>query len=651
MSVSKMIMGQAANQYVAPTYVENVFSTYLYEGTGSAKTITNGIDLSGEGGMVWIKRRDGNDHALQDTERGATKFVRSNTTGAEATDTTGLTSFNSNGFTLGISSGDLHNKNNVDHVSWTFRKQPKFFDVVTYSGNGATRTISHNLGSDVGMLIVKRTDASAPWAVWHRQLNGGTNSGQYYIWLNSTNAEAASSPYWNNTAPTSTEFTVSSDGHVNNASGTYVAYLFAHNDGDGDFGLTNDQDIIKCGSYTESTGANSVDLGFEPQFVLLKNTSAAENWWMIDTMRGMTADGSDALLRADTSDAEITAAGNWELTSTGFANYASSGSGHTYIYMAIRRGPMATPTSATDVFAIDTQVNQDPPLFDSGFPVDFALTRNVSSTANWAVGSRLIQGKQLQTNLTNAESSNPVFEFDFMDGWNSETLSTNSNVYSWMWKRAPSYFDAVAYTGTGSGNLQISHNLGAVPEMMWVKIRSGASNDWVVYHKDLPTSGDSKKTLFLNLSSAGGYGNYFADGSGVHVAPTSSVFTLGSEAAVNGSTSYNYIAYLFATVAGVSKVGSYTGTGSTGLNIDCGFSSGARFVMIKRIDAAPYDWLVWDSVRGIVSGDDKRLALNLTNAEVTQDNIDPLSSGFTISTTINGVNQSGGSYIFYAIAA
>ena len=112
----------------------------------------------------------------------------------------------------------------------------------------------------------------------------------------------------------------------------------------------------------------------------------------------------------------------------------------------------------------------------------------------------------------------------------------------------------------------------------------------------------------------------------------------------------SFIAYLFATVAGVSKVGSYTGNGGT-QNIDCGFSSGARFVLIKRSSNAQ-DWYIFDSTRGIVAGNDPYLKLNTTDAEATAaDEIDPLSSGFTIHQTGSaGINFSGHTYIFYAIA-
>ena len=127
------------------------------------------------------------------------------------------------------------------------------------------------------------------------------------------------------------------------------------------------------------------------------------------------------------------------------------------------------------------------------------------------------------------------------------------------------------------------------------------------------------------------------------------VSTDGSSPQSNASGS-NYIAYLFATLAGVSKVGSYTGTGSD-LNVDCGFSAGARFILIKRTDSTG-DWYVWDSVRGIVAGNDPYFLLNSSAAQVTNtDYIDPLSSGFTVTSSAPAaLNASGGTYIFLAIA-
>ena len=648
MSVSKMIMGQAANQYVAPTYVENVFSTYLYEGTSSAKTITNGIDLDGEGGLVWIKRRDGNDHALQDTERGATKFVRSNTTAAEATDTTGLTSFNSNGFTLGISSGDLHNKNNVDHVSWTFRKQPKFFDVVTYTGNGSNRTIAHNLGCEVGMMLVKLTSGSDGWAVYHRGVDSSAPE-DYRLRLDGTNAriDNTDGSRWNRTAPTSSVFSLGTDGSVNANGSTYVAYLFAHNDGDGDFGVTNDQDIIKCGSYTGNAGTQSIDVGFEPQWIIIKNTNGATDWSIVDVMRGMPVGENAKRLMANNSNAEQEAH-KIDITPTGF-HFPNEGSdqvnanGNTYIYMAIRRGPMATPTSTTDVFAIDNpQSQQIDPGFISGFPVDFALAKIKNSTTNWYAASRLTGNKYLETNNTTAEQTTSSITFDYNNGWWDNV--NNTNFVGWMWKRAPSFFDVVAYSGTDSARTQ-SHNLGVVPEMIWIKRRDGARN-WYVWSSAM--SNASRSYMHLNTTAAEVTSSTIWN----DTAPTSSVFSLGGNLNQVNESGENYIAYLFATVAGISKVGSYTGTGNN-IDIDCGFSSGARFVLIKRTDTSVGgSWWVIDTVRGLTSGNDPIIRLDTNDAEYTSFNpLTPLSSGFTVASTATAdFNASGGSYIFYAIS-
>ena len=153
--------------------VENVFSTYVYKGVEVSGTdIVNNIDLSTEGGMVWIKGRSAAlDHIINDTERGANNFIVPNSTTDNNPASGYLTAFNTNGFELGTQSR-VNNSSNT-YVSWTFRKAPKFFDVVTYSGNGSTQTINHNLGTAPGFIMIKRTNTSGHnWACWHR----GTDS-------------------------------------------------------------------------------------------------------------------------------------------------------------------------------------------------------------------------------------------------------------------------------------------------------------------------------------------------------------------------------------------------------------------------------------------------------------------------------------------
>ena len=224
-----------------PVYVDDVFSTYLWEGDSEAsQTITNGIDLAGEGGLVWVKGRTvAYNNILFDTERGNTSSLKSNTTDAAETISTRVSGFLSNGFTVG-SNGNV-NTGSVDYASWSFRKAPGFFDVVTYSGNDvAGRGIAHNLGSVPGCIIVKAYSADADWHVYHRSVGTGK-----FLTLNSTSATTTNAGSFS-TTPTSTVFY---PGTSENGSGyNYVAYIFAHDDAQ--FGTDGDESIIKCGTFS-----------------------------------------------------------------------------------------------------------------------------------------------------------------------------------------------------------------------------------------------------------------------------------------------------------------------------------------------------------------------------------------------------------------
>jgi hypothetical protein len=220
------------------------------------------------------------------------------------------------------------------------------------------------------------------------------------------------------------------------------------------------------------------------------------------------------------------------------------------------------------------------------------------------------------------------------DGWNSSGYT----YVGWNFRRAPSFFDVVCYTGNGTSGATQTHNLAATPELMIARQRTGG--DWYVY-----TSGTgATKFLVLNATDAAVTDSSLWN----NTAPTSSVFTLGDATGVNRSAT-SFIAYLFATCVGVSKVGSYTGTGAT-QTISCGFTGGASFVLIKRTDTASYSWVVWDTARGMVSGTDPRLLLNNTGSESNADWVYTTTGGFQIVTSNASVNASGGSYIFLAIA-
>ena len=255
--------------------VDDVFSVDLYTGTSSANTITNNINISGDGGLVWLKGRDfPSNHFLFDTQRGATNVLYADShVYQQANVANSLTSFNSNGFSLG-GNGNINNQGD-DFVAWTFRKAPKFFDVVTYGGNYTARTISHNLGSVPGFIWVKNLSEAENWYCYHPAIGN-----QRYLSLNSSiYQQYRGAGAWNSTDPTSSVFSIGTDNEVNKTGNTYVAYLFAE-----------DEDFIKCGSYTgNGTTSNTINVGFEPQYVLIKGapTNFFSDWFIFDTTRGI----------------------------------------------------------------------------------------------------------------------------------------------------------------------------------------------------------------------------------------------------------------------------------------------------------------------------------------------------------------------------
>ena len=535
------------------TYIEDVFSTYLYTGTGASQTITNNIDLSTKGGLTWIKSRSAaTGHRLTDTVRGATKSLVSETTAAEVTESTGLTAFGTTGFTIGADSD--YNTSADTYASWTFRKQAKFFDIVTYTGTGANRTVAHNLGSVPGCIIVKRTDTTANWAVYHRSL-----ANTQYIQLNKFSPVSTGATYWNSTTPTSSVFSLGTDTDVNDSGGTYVAYIYAHDAGG--FGLSGTDNVISCGSFVGASA--TVTLGYEPQWILTKNiNTGSANWRIADVMRGMSVGTGLVALSPNTTDAESTYSGQLSPTATGF-NASTWNAGDSYIYIAIRRGPMKVPDSGTSVYNAFSRIGTaaDATVTGVGFPPDWILSNLRALECYGALFDRLRGGeKQLRTNQTAAESTQSASitslgQDGYTVGIDNVTNSTNGNTSSpgyinYFFRRAPIFFDEVCYTGTGANTTQ-THNLGVVPELMIVKGRSGTTA-WQVYSSGLANT----EYLVLNTTAAKATGATRWNST----TPTSSVFSLGTASEVNTSAA-TYVTYLFATCAGVSKVGSYTGNG------------------------------------------------------------------------------------------
>ena len=661
MTVRDLLMS-AGGAGSPPVYVEDVFSTYLYTGTGATQSINNGINLAGKGGLTWIKSRSAaTNNNLFDTVQGATKLTHSNTTDATVTDANSLTAFNTTGFTLGTGSG-TGNEVNVSaatYCSWSFAKQAKFFDVVTYTGNGANRTIAHSLGSVPGMIFVKRTDTTSDWQVYHRSL-----ANTEYLVLNSSAASATGATRWNSTTATSSVFSVGTDTTVNASGGTYVAYIYASNAGG--FGLTGTDNVISCGTYTtDGSGNATINLGYEPQYLLFKRTSTPENWTILDVMRGFALTGTEARLFASLANAESNPANYGSPTATGF-NIEAQTVSTTYIYMAIRR-PMKPPTTGTSVFNPSVATPTSNPLnaanlITTNFPVDLAMAmQNSQAKGQGDVFMDRLRGTfyntssfaggyaYLESDTTAAESasssSGTGYSMDnntgYIDAFNNSQLGIGNPVTYWSIKRAPTFFDEVCYTGTGGSGQNVNHNLTVAPELIIIKRRDGVIQ-WDVWQASLG-NGYTMPLNYGNASSLTGNTNYNS--------PYSTTTTFNVSYNTTNIIGGTFVAYLFASVAGVSKVGTYTGN-ATGQSIACGFgSSGARFILIKRTDSTG-NWYCFDSANGLTSSSSPYLTWNTTNAQTTGNNgVYASSGGFTLgATAVTTTNIATATYIFLAIA-
>jgi len=655
--IGSNVLAGASGSAQETLYVDDVFKSQLYRGNATADTDINqggdGIDLT-SGGMVFIAGRTATkNHQVYDSARGISDgYLNPAVNSLPTTDANGITSFNSDGFTLG--NGTNANSNGTDFVGWCFKKQKGFFDVVTYTGNGtAGKTVSHGLGSAPGMIWIKRASGGASnWAVYHRS-RGSTKC----LPLDTTTAESTGTSFFNDTDPTSTVFTVGTDARVNNDGDEYVAYVFAHDDQS--FGEDGDQAIIECGQYLGSGNTNNfIDLGFEPQWLIIRKAANTGNWHIFDDMRGLGSGAStQGRIYIDTTGAE--AATNVVNSETEGFRVVTTATGlnatnEPYIYCAIRQRNKPAE-SGTDVFTCDAAGLSEAAnriTLEADHRVDMFMGRHKTATVNTHMYDRFRgNGRELFWNVGNGETATTqqiLGHFDFHTGVGTGSQSGNMTSHvGWLFKRAPGFFDIVRYRGDGTSTRTINHNLGVSPEWIWVKnMETGYA--WYAWHKSFT----NVQTYHLLQGTAGSasFGNttlWSADG----VSPTATTFKVGGSLQSNHN-GVKMVAYLWATQDGVSKVGTYSGTGSD-IDVDCGFTGGARFVIIKRTNTSGSNFYVFDSSRGMASGNDPHFKLNTTTAEATSgDYIDQINGGFRIKSTSvpADLNASGSTYLFMAIA-
>jgi hypothetical protein len=308
-----------------------------YTGTGASNSISS---LGFSPDLVWIKNRGTTtNHAIYDTTRGTQAQLSSNTTGDEVTSSTGLTSFDANGFTIGTST--LVNTSGTQYVAWGWDESVQAgMDIVSYTGNGANRTISHNLGVAPKLIIVKaRTTAGADqgWPVYHASNTAAPETD--YLLLNSTAASADLDTVWNDTAPTASVFSVGTSALVNTNNDTYIAYLFSEVEG-----------FSKFGSYTGNGSADGpfAWCGFRPRWVMIKNSSSAYAWIVYDTARNTENLVTLKLAPNNSQEENGSSIGGvtfntMDILSNGFklrsTNVDSNASGNTIIFAAFAESP------------------------------------------------------------------------------------------------------------------------------------------------------------------------------------------------------------------------------------------------------------------------------------------------------------------------
>jgi len=309
------------------------FNTKLYTGNGTAIG-SGGNAITGVGfqpDWVWIKSRtQAEEHEAFDAVRGVTKYIRPSTNAAEATDSESLTTFGTDGFTLG-NHGQV-NANSQSFVSWNWKETATAgFDIVSYTGTGSAKTVSHNLSVKPDVIICKSRSGAEEWRLYFSVL-GATKA----MRLNGTNAEDTDSGYWNNTEPTSSVFTVGTNAGTNGNGVTFIAYC-----------LTEKKGYSKFGSYTGNGNADGtfVYTGFKPAWLMIKQSSGAGNDWLMYDNKRDTSNVASTILTANASATEATGQSyNYiDLLSNGFklrgSDARNNGSGGTMIYMAFAESP------------------------------------------------------------------------------------------------------------------------------------------------------------------------------------------------------------------------------------------------------------------------------------------------------------------------
>jgi len=645
---------------IPPIPSEN-FNTVIWDGDS---TDNRAIEVGFQPDMVWYKTRTAaNDHNLSDSTRGAAKQVRPNRDIAEVSATDQIKSFTSTGFTVGTG-GDANSSGNT-YVAWCWKagggttssntdgtnitstvqvNAKAGFSIVQFTTPGTfngSNTVGHGLGSTPDAIFVKRTDGVEDWYVYHQA--AGLNKASR---LNST-INYANATYLFGTVNS----TVFNPNYTSATSLVNIAYCFKSIAG-----------YSKFGSYTGNGTTQVVNTGFKPGWIMIKSTVGNDNWRMYDTTRGISAGG---FLKADSSAAKDTAdAPNFLILSNGFeitaggTTVGNNANGNLYTYYAFAADASAAPT-LPDSFGVETYQGNGGTQSLAGYGFTPSMIWFKGRTVAYDHGlydSVRGGGSLIYPSLSQAASTvtDGVLSFDSSGvtvGSNNKQNASDSTYVGWAWKANPTPtintdgtiqslvsanqaagFSIVSYTGDGA-NGTVGHGLGVAPEIVLVKRLNSTSNWSFNGSVGGLTYGTNK--LLLNSTDA------ITSDTNEVTAATSTTFTAGTSGSV-GASGGDYITYCFTSISGFSKIGSYTGNGSTQSITGLGFQP--SWVLIKETSAAE-SWRVFDSARGAT----KRLFPNTNSAESTAaDSLTAFDSdGFSLGSSA-GVNENTQTYLYMA---
>ena len=664
------------DEEIPPVPSEN-FNTVLYDGTSATQSIT-GVGFQPD--FVWIKRRDGvENHYWQDSSRGSTQQIYSNLTNAQFNETTAVTSFDSDGFTMGSYNGI--NNSGESYVAWCWKlnggttssntdgsitstvqvNSKAGISIVQYTGTQSNATVGHGLGVAPSLVITKALGAANGWPTLV-QADSTTRYDGLRLNEAGLNNSGNGAGFFQNTTPTDSVFYLGNSDESNRNATATIAYCFAEVAG-----------FSSIGGYSGNGSDNGpiINTGFEPAWLMIKVvTGSADGWFMVDNKRATSNPRARRVFaNSDVGDA-IEPGAQVDFFSNGFQLRGSGGgqgqtnkSGSTYVYIAFAADPITVPTLAD---SFDTNLytgnGTSQAVTGLGFSPSFVWIkqRDAVRGQNWY---DVLRGKNniLFSNSSGAQdtTSDQVLQAFNADGFslgNLSAVNASAGEYvSWNWKGSvlpaintdgtiqsivsanqAAGFSIIKYVGNGNTLQTVGHGLSSAPELVIIKDRTQAEQ-WNVFGGSVwdrinldDTLGDRADGYACTFNST----NLELPQNGQHA---------------NGqwnASGRDYIMYCWQSISNFSAIGTYSGTGAAGNTVTIGFEP--SWIMIKRSDSSG-GWLVFDNKRNTSNPRNTRLEANNTSAEQAGSAtkfVDFDATSFEPQISDSEINASGGTYIY-----